>query len=118
MNLKLFTSAFVVILLVLSSVESNKKRQPTLIEVLETIVNDPEYLALSDNQQLEVLVMIYTLKQFIDYVHMVDCLNSTMPASKVTFKKYDLDKKRIVKKRLVEVRQTENGIPYEFFQVI
>ena len=61
MNLKLFTSAFVVILLVLSSVESNKKRQPTLIEVLETIVNDPEYLALSDNQQLEVLVMIYTL---------------------------------------------------------
>lgn len=57
---------------------------------------------------------IYTLKQFIDYVHMVDCLNTTVPASKVTFKKYDLDKKRIVKKRLVEVRQTDNGIPYEF----
>jgi hypothetical protein len=57
---------------------------------------------------------IYTLKQFIDYVHMIDCLNTTVPPSKVTFKKYDLDKKRIVKKRLVEVRQTENGIPYEF----
>ena len=56
----------------------------------------------------------YTLKQFIDYCHMIDCLNTIMPASKVTFKKYDLDKKRIVKKRLVEVRQTENGIPYEF----
>jgi hypothetical protein len=56
----------------------------------------------------------YTLKQFIDYCHMVDCLNTIMPASKVTFKKYDLDKKRIVKKRLVEVRETENGIPYEF----
>jgi hypothetical protein len=61
MNLKLFTSAFVLILLVLSSVESNKQRQTTLIEILENIVNDPEYLALSDNQQLEVLVMIYTL---------------------------------------------------------
>jgi len=58
--------------------------------------------------------MIYTLKEFIQYVHMVDCLNTIVPASKVTFKKYDLDKKRIVKKRLVEVRQTENGIPYEF----
>ena len=57
---------------------------------------------------------IYTLKQFIDYAHMIDCLNTIMPASKVTFKKYDLDKKRIVKKRLVEVRQTDNGIPYEF----
>lgn len=57
---------------------------------------------------------IYNLKQFIDYCHMIDCLNTIMPASKVTFKKYDLDKKRIVKKRLVEVRQTENGIPYEF----
>jgi hypothetical protein len=56
----------------------------------------------------------YTLKQFIEYVHMVDCLNTTVPPSKVTFKKYDLDKKRIVKKRLVEVRQTDNGIPYEF----
>jgi len=56
----------------------------------------------------------YTLKQFIEYVHMIDCLNSTAPPSKVTFKKYELDKKRIVKKRLVEVRQTENGIPYEF----
>jgi len=56
----------------------------------------------------------YTLKQFIDYVHLIDCLNTTMPASKVTFKKYELDKKRIVKKRLVEVRETENGIPYEF----
>jgi hypothetical protein len=61
MNLKLFTSAFVLILLVLSSVEGNKQRQTTLIEILENIVNDPEYLALSDNQQLEVLVMIYTL---------------------------------------------------------
>ena len=58
--------------------------------------------------------MIYTLKEFIQYVHMVDCLNTTVPASKVTFKEYDLNKKRIVKKRLVEVRQTDNGIPYEF----
>ena len=58
--------------------------------------------------------MIYTLKEFIQYVHMVDCLNTVVPASKVTFKEYDLNKKRIVKKRLVEVRQTDNGIPYEF----
>lgn len=57
---------------------------------------------------------IYTLKQFIEYCHMVDCLNTIMPPSKVTFKKYDLDKKRVTKKRLVEVRQTDNGIPYEF----
>jgi hypothetical protein len=56
----------------------------------------------------------YTLKQFIEYAHMIDCLNTTVPPSKVTFKKYDLDKKRVTKKRLVEVRQTDNGIPYEF----
>jgi len=61
MNIKLFTSAFVLTLLISGSAESTKQRQPTLIEVVVNIVNDPEYLALSDNQQLEVLVMIYTL---------------------------------------------------------
>jgi len=61
MNLKLFTGAFELTLIVLGSVESTKQRQPTLIEVVVNIVNDPEYLALPDNQQLEVLVMIYTL---------------------------------------------------------
>ncbi len=55
----------------------------------------------------------YTLKQFIDYVHMVDCLNSTMPAHTITKKKYSLTKRKATQKRITELQTDERGVPFE-----
>ena len=56
--------------------------------------------------------MIYTLKEFIQYVHMVDCLNTTAPSHTVIKKKYSVTKRKAIQKRINEVAY-ENGIPYE-----
>jgi hypothetical protein len=61
MNFKVFTSGLVVVLLVLGSVASQTKNKPTLTYALGKIMNDPEYINLSDYQQLEVLELIYTI---------------------------------------------------------
>ena len=57
--------------------------------------------------------MIYTLKQFIDYVNMVDCLNTTMPAYTVSKRKYSVTKRKAVQKRISEVQIDERGVPLE-----
>jgi hypothetical protein len=57
--------------------------------------------------------MIYTLKQFIDYVHLIDCLNSTMPAHTITKKKYSLTKRKATQKRITELQTDERGVPFE-----
>jgi hypothetical protein len=56
---------------------------------------------------------IYTLKQFIDYVHMVDCLNSTAPPHTITKKKYSLTKRKAIQKRITELQTDERGVPFE-----
>ena len=56
---------------------------------------------------------IYTLKQFIEYCHMIDCLNSTAPPHTITKKKYSVLKSKSVTPRVVETLADENGIPYE-----
>ncbi len=55
----------------------------------------------------------YTLKQFIDYVHLIDCLNSTMPAHTITKKKYSLTKRKATQKRITELQTDERGVPFE-----
>ena len=55
----------------------------------------------------------YTLKQFIDYCHMIDCLNSTAPPHTITKKKYSLTKRKALIKRISETKLDKNGIPYE-----
>ena len=55
----------------------------------------------------------YTLKQFIEYVHMIDCLNSTMPPHTITKKKYSLTKRKAVQKRITELQTDERGVPFE-----
>ena len=55
----------------------------------------------------------YTLKQFIDYVHMIECLNSTMPASTIPKRKYSVTKRKAVQKRISEVQIDERGVPLE-----
>ena len=55
----------------------------------------------------------YTLKQFIDYVHMVDCLNTSMPAYTVPKRKYSVTKRKAVQKRISEVQIDERGVPLE-----
>jgi hypothetical protein len=55
----------------------------------------------------------YTLKQFIDYVYMVDCLNSTAPPHTITKKKYSLTKRKEVQKRITELQTDERGVPFE-----
>ena len=55
----------------------------------------------------------YTLKEFIDYVYMVDCLNSTMPAHTITKKKYSLTKRKAIQKRITELQTDERGVPFE-----
>jgi hypothetical protein len=55
----------------------------------------------------------YTLKQFIDYVHFIDCLNSTMPPHTITKKKYSLTKRKAVQKRITELQTDERGVPFE-----
>jgi hypothetical protein len=56
---------------------------------------------------------IYTLKQFIDYCHMIDCLNSTAPPHTITKKKYSLTKRKAVQKRITELQTDERGVPFE-----
>ena len=55
----------------------------------------------------------YTLKQFIEYVHMIDCLNSTMPPHTISKKKYSLTKRKAVQKRITELQTDERGVPFE-----
>jgi hypothetical protein len=55
----------------------------------------------------------YTLKQFIDYCHMVDCLNSTAPPHTITKKKYSLTKRKAIQKRITELQTDERGVPFE-----
>jgi hypothetical protein len=57
--------------------------------------------------------MIYTLKEFIDYCHMIDCLNSTMPPHTITKKKYSLTKRKATQKRITELQTDERGVPFE-----
>jgi hypothetical protein len=57
--------------------------------------------------------MIYTLKQFIDYVHTIDCLNSTAPPHTITKKKYSLTKRKDIQKRITELQTDERGVPFE-----
>ena len=56
---------------------------------------------------------IYTLKQFIEYVHMCDCLNSTAPPHTITKKKYSLTKRKAIQKRITELQTDERGVPFE-----
>jgi len=46
-----------------NSVENNNssEKEPTLIQILQSILQDPEYLALSNYEQLMVLEAIYSL---------------------------------------------------------
>jgi hypothetical protein len=55
----------------------------------------------------------YTLKQFIDYVHMVDCLNTSMPPYTVPKRKYSVTKRKALHKRISEVQIDERGVPLE-----
>ena len=55
----------------------------------------------------------YTLKQFIEYVHMVDCLNSTAPPHTITKKKYSLTKRKVTQKRITELQTDERCVPFE-----
>ena len=55
----------------------------------------------------------YTLKQFIDYVHFVDCLNSTAPPHTITKQKYSLTKRKAIQKRITELQTDERGVPFE-----
>jgi hypothetical protein len=55
----------------------------------------------------------YTLKQFIEYVHMINCLNSTAPPHTITKKKYSLTKRKAVQKRITELQTDERGVPFE-----
>ena len=57
--------------------------------------------------------MIYTLKQFIEYVHFVDCLNTSMPFYTVPKRKYSVTKRKAVQKRISEVQIDERGVPLE-----
>jgi hypothetical protein len=55
----------------------------------------------------------YTLKQFIEYCHMIDCLNSTAPPHTITKKKYSLTKRKAIQKRITELQTDERGVPFE-----
>jgi hypothetical protein len=57
--------------------------------------------------------LIYTLKQFIEYVHMVDCLNTSMPFYTVPKRKYSVTKRKAVQKRISEIQIDERGVPLE-----
>jgi hypothetical protein len=56
---------------------------------------------------------LYTLKQFIEYVHFIDCLNTTMPPYTVPKRKYSVTKRKAVQKRINEVQTDERGVPLE-----
>ena len=57
--------------------------------------------------------MIYTLKQFVEYVHMCDCLNTTAPPHTVIKKKYSVTKRKAIQKRITQVELDERGVPYQ-----
>ena len=57
--------------------------------------------------------MIYTLKQFIDYVHVVDCLNTSMPAYTVPKRKYSVTKRKQVEEKISRLMIDRNGVPWE-----
>ena len=57
--------------------------------------------------------MIYTLKQFIEYVHMLDCLESTAPSYAIGKRKYSVTKRKAVQRRISEVQIDERGVPLE-----
>jgi hypothetical protein len=56
---------------------------------------------------------IYNLKEFIEYCHMCDCLNSTAPPHTITKKKYSLTKRKAIQKRITELQTDERGVPFE-----
>ena len=56
---------------------------------------------------------IYTLKQFIEYVHVIDCLNTTAPPHTVIKKKYSVTKRKAIQKRITQVKLDERGVPYQ-----
>jgi hypothetical protein len=56
---------------------------------------------------------IFSLKQFIDYCHMIDCLNTTAPPHTITKKKYSLTKRKAIQKRITELQTDERGVPFE-----
>lgn len=56
---------------------------------------------------------IYTLKQFIEYVHILDCLESTMPPYTIPKRKYSVTKRKVVQKRISQVEMDERGVPLE-----
>jgi len=69
---KIFYDAFLFVILAAcisssslsnNSVENNNssEKEPTLIQSLQGILQDPEYLALSNSEQLMVLEVIYTI---------------------------------------------------------
>ena len=57
--------------------------------------------------------MIYTLKEFIEYVHMLDCLESTAPSYAIGKRKYSVTKRKAVQRRISEVQIDERGVPLE-----
>ena len=69
MNRKIFYGAFLFVILATSiggrslgdsSIDASDKGA-TLFQILQNILDDPEYLALSDEQQLAALEVIYSL---------------------------------------------------------
>ena len=57
--------------------------------------------------------MIYTIKQFIDFVHSEDCKNTTAPPHTVVKKKYSVTKRKAIQKRITQVEVDERGVPYQ-----
>lgn len=57
--------------------------------------------------------MIYTLKQFIEYVHMCDCLESTAPSYTVPKRKYSVTKRKQVEEKVSRLMIDRNGVPWE-----
>ena len=57
--------------------------------------------------------MIYTLKQFIDFVHLEDCKNTTAPPHTVVKKKYSVTKRKEKHKAVKRTEYDKNLVPYE-----
>ena len=57
--------------------------------------------------------MIYTLKQFIEYVHSEDCKNTTAPPHTVVKKKYSVTKRKEKHKAVKRTEYDKNLVPYE-----